>query len=190
MKLNKSSFFLTILGIALGTSLSAQTQKIGHVNTQEILAMMPEVKTADGDLQKYQSQLEGQLKSMGAEYQAKVQDYQGQEALMADAVKKTKAKEITDLQERIQDFEQTAQESIQKKKEELYSPILRKTEDAVKEVAKENAYSYVLDTASGIVLFSTEATDISSLVKKKLGINPMAPAPSQGAKDPKEMMKK
>ena len=158
------------------------------MNTQEILAMMPEVKTADGELQKYQSQLEGQLKSMGAEYQSKVQDYQSQEAIMADAIKKSKAKEITDLQERIQDFQQTAQESIQKKKEELYSPILKKTEDAVKEVAKENAYNYIFDTASGIVLFSSEATDVSVLVKKKLGINPLAPAPN--AKDPKEMMKK
>lgn len=188
MKLTKSSFFLIVFGMVLSNGLFAQTQKIGHVNTQEILALMPEIKVADGDLQKYQAQLEGQLKSMGAEYQAKVQDYQSQEAIMADAIKKSKAKEITDLQERIQDFQQTAQESIQKKKEELYSPILKKTEEAVKEVAKENAYNYILDTASGIVLFSSESTDISILVKKKLGINPLVPSPT--AKDPKEMMKK
>lgn len=182
MKLKPLNLFLLVCGLAFSNTMFAQTQKIGHVNTQEILAMLPEVKTADGELQKFQGQLENQLKSMGAEYQAKVQDYQSQEALMAEAIKKSKAKEITDLQERIQDFQQTAQESIQKKKEELYSPILKKTEEAVKEVAKENAYSYILDTASGVVLFSMETTDISPLVKKKMGINPLTPAPN--AKDP------
>jgi outer membrane protein len=153
----------------------AQTSKIGHVNSAELLSLMPESKTADTELQKYGQSLETQLKTMGAEYQSKVQDYQSKESLMADAIKQTKEKEIVDLQQRIQEFQQTAQESIQKKKEELYSPILKKAEEAIKDIAKENNYTYVLDSSVGVVLYSVESNDIGPLVKKKLNLPLTAP---------------
>ena len=161
----------------------AQAPKIGHINSAELLSLMPESKTADTELQKYGQSLETQLKTMGAEYQSKVQDYQSKESLMADAIKQTKEKEIVDLQQRIQEFQQTAQESIQKKKEELYSPILKKAEEAIKEIAKENSYTYVLDSSVGVVLYSLESGDIGPLVKKKLNLpltSPTTATPAPG----------
>ena len=85
-------------------------------------------------------------------------------------VRTTKEKELTDLGNRIQDFQQTAQESIQKKKEELYGPILKKAEDAIKDIAKEKAYSYIFDTSLGSVIFAQESDNIMPLVKTRLGI--------------------
>src|SRR5260221_239849 len=102
------------------TVLNAQSLKFGHINSADLIQMMPETKGADSNLVKYRKSLEDQMKTMTAEYQGKLQTYQSQQETMAEAIRKTKEKELEDLGTRIQDFQQTAQESIQKKKEELY----------------------------------------------------------------------
>ena len=107
---------------------------------------------------------------MTAEYQSKLQQYQSKADSMPDAIRSTKEKELSDLGQRIQDFQQTAQESIQKKKEEIYGPILKKAEDAIKEIAIEKQYSYILDTSVGTVIYAQEGDNIMALVKTKLGI--------------------
>ena len=148
----------------------SQALKFGHVNSVELLSYMPEVKTSDSTLKKFSEQLDGQLKTMGAEYQSKVQDYQSKEPLMAEAIKQTKVKEITDLEGRIQEFQSTGQESIQKKKEELYAPILKKAQDAIVAVAKDNGYAYIFDTSLGTLLYAQDSDNVIKLVKQKLGL--------------------
>jgi outer membrane protein len=96
---------------------------------------------------------------------------------MADPIRQSKIKEITDLENRIQDFQQTAQESISKKKEEIYAPILKKAEDAIVVLAKEKGYAYVFDTSLGATIYAQESDDMMDIVKKKLGITSAAPAP-------------
>lgn len=170
MKNVLKSICLVVLCIAVFTGAQAQTAKFGHINSAELLSLMPEIKDADKQLQSFGIQLESQLKTMTTEYQAKVSDYQTNEVTMADAVKQTKVREITDLEGRIQEFQQTAQESVTKKKEELYSPILKKAEDAIVAIAKENGYAYIFDKSVGGLIYAQDSDDIMPLVKKKLGI--------------------
>jgi outer membrane protein len=166
--------FLSYLSIAallcFTIAANAQTNKLGHINSADLLQMMPEIKGADSSLQNYQKQLEDQNQTMLTEYQAKVADYQKGEPTMPDAVKDVKQQEIQDLQQRIQTFQQTAQDKFQSKKEELYSPILKKAEDAIKQVAKDNSYAYVFDTSAGAVIYAQDSDDLMPLVKKKLGL--------------------
>ena len=79
----------------------------------------------------------------------------------------------------IQDFQQTAQEKIAAKKEELYNPILKKAEVAIKDVAKENAYSYVFDTSVGAFLYAQDSDNMMDLVKKKLNITMATPVKTE-----------
>jgi len=113
------------------------------------------------------------------EYQKMVQDYQAKEKLMTDAVKEVKQKEIGQKEKLIQDFQQTAQEKVAAKKEELYNPILKKAEQAIKDVAKRNAYSYVFDTSVGAFLYAQDSDNIMDLVKKELNITATTP-PANG----------
>jgi len=161
-------FFACIL--IQSTLINAQALKFGHVNSADLIQAMPETKGADSALAKYRKSLEDQMKTMTAEYQGKLQTYQSQQETMAEAIRKTKEKELEDLGTRIQDFQQTAQESMQKKKEELYSPILKKAETAIKTIAKEKSYSYIFDTSAGVVLFAQDSDDIMAAVKAKLGV--------------------
>lgn len=167
----KRTLILSIcLFICGSVSTFAQTTKFGHINSAELIQSMPQTKQADSTLKKFGESLDGQLKVMTAEYQAKVQIYQSKIDSMPDAIKATKQQELQDLGNRIEDFRQNAQESIQKKKEELYGPVLKRAEDAIKETAKEKGYSYIFDTSSGSFLFAQESDDIMVMVKAKLGV--------------------
>ena len=73
--------------------------------------------------------------------------------------------------QRIQKFEELAMNKLQKAREELFEPVMTKATNAIKEVAKENGFTYIFDMSSGAVLFASETSeDILPLVKKKLGI--------------------
>ncbi len=82
---------------------------------------------------------------MSTEYQSKIQDYQAKEATMTDAVKQDRIKEITNLETRITEFQQTAQKDLQGKEESLLKPIIDKAKKAIEDVAKENNYTYIFD---------------------------------------------
>ena len=168
--MKKQFLFAAIILLFTGMTSMAQTLKFGHIDSGALIQMMPQTKVADSTLKRFGESLDKQLKGMTAEYQTKLQDYQSKADSMPDAVRAIKEKELTDLGQRIQDFQQTAQESIQSKKQEIYSPILKKAEDAIKEIAKEKSYSYIFDTSLGSVIFAQESDNIMPLVKAKLGI--------------------
>jgi len=152
----------------LSTGLFAQ--KFGHINSNELLQAMPERSQIEKDVQKYAQELESQLSTMSKEYQAKVQEYQTKEATMTEAIKQDKIQEITNLEERISKFQKSAQKDLQEKEETLLKPIIDRAKKAIEEVAKENNYTYILDSGVGVILYSRESDDIMPLVKKKLGI--------------------
>jgi outer membrane protein len=149
---------------------NAQTEKFGHINSADLLQKLPEVKGADSTLKAYQQTLEDQNTSMLGEYKQKTDDYTNNSKGWTDAVKEVKEQEIQDLQNRIQTFQQTAQDKLSNKKEEIYTPILKKAEDAIKAVAKANGYTYVFDTSAGAVVYSEDSNDLLPLVEKQLNL--------------------
>lgn len=168
----KKSIFLCALGLVTFISaLHAQVIKLGHVSTAELLQQLPDVKKSDSTLAAYQKSLEDQYNIMTDEYKKKLEQFNNDAAKMTDPVKEVRANEIRDLEKRIQEFQQNAQEKMGAKKQEVLAPILKKVEDAIKAVGKENGYTYILDSSpGGSVIYSMESNDIILLVKKKLGL--------------------
>ncbi len=145
--------------------------KIAHVNTAEILDVMPDKAKAEKDLEKYYNELQAQLQTMASEYQTKMQDYEANQATMSNLVKQSKEKEIIDIQNRIQQFQANAEQEFEAKRAELLSPILEKIQTAINNVGKEKGYSYILDLATGAAVYvGDDAIDVTKDVKAKLGI--------------------
>jgi outer membrane protein len=163
---------ITLLTALFGTFISASyaQNKLGYINSRELLEVMPEVKKADSSLQIYAKSFQDQLESMSKEYESKVKDFQANEKTMNEAVKEVKVKEVQQLQERMETLQQSAQEKTSKKREEMYKPILEKADKAIKDVAKENKYDYIFDASGGAILFAKDSDNVLSLVKTKLGI--------------------
>jgi outer membrane protein len=84
---------------------------------------------------------------------------------------KTKEDELQSIQQRMQSFQQQAEQSLTEKKAELFKPIQDKAIKAVNDVAAENGFTYIFDIAGGAVAyFSPDSYDILTLVKAKLGL--------------------
>ena len=153
------------------SSLITAQNKFGHIHSEKLLMEMPETADAEKSIQEYNQMLESQLQTMYGEYQSKAGEFQNNESLMTDIVKEAKIKEIQDLELRIQQFQQSSQESIQQKRNEVLSPLLEKAQNAINEIAKENNYTYIFDISLGSIAYGEESKDIMPLVKDKLGIN-------------------
>lgn len=172
---------LLTAGTLAATSAQAQAPlKIGYTDVQYVLAQMPESKQIESELKTYNSQLEAQLKSKYAEYQAKGEAYQKGEGAMTEVVKADKQKELQSLQQSIQEFQQSAQQSLQQKQQVLLKPALDKLQKNIDLVADENGFTYVFNSDGGgspLLLHAPKDGDISDLVLKKMGITPGAAAP-------------
>ena len=149
---------------------SYSQNKLGYIDSQELLLLMPERKTAEEEVQIFAKSLESQLQAMTAEYQQSVQEYQSNESTYTDLVKQDKVTEITGLEQRIQSFQQNAQQALQAKEQELLEPILQKARTAIEDVASEGNYTYIFDKSVGSILFAKESENILQLVKKKLNL--------------------
>ena len=158
-----------VIAVLLALPIIASAQKFGHINTQELFAAMPEVAQVKLKMDTIQGQYENQLASMNEEFQKKVQDYQTQEATMAEAIKQIRQQELQEMQQRIQLFYQTAEQDIQKKQQELLAPVHEKMTKAIKAVGERDGYTYIFDSAS-MVHIGADAIDATPAVKKELGI--------------------
>ena len=67
-------------------------------------------------------------------------------------------------------FEAKATQDLQTKESELTAPVIERARTAVKEIAKENGYTYVFNSSEGLLLYAEPADDVTELVKTKLGI--------------------
>ncbi|GAL87598.1 ompH family outer membrane protein [Sporocytophaga myxococcoides] len=160
---------------------------MGYTNLDYILGLLPEAKKIESELKDYEKQLQAQLQSKYTEYEKKLQDYQKgvQANLFTDLIKEDKEKELMNMQNSIKQFEENAQNSLQKKQVSLLEPVLEKIQKAIDQVAEENNYSYIFSThadygGSAIILYAKSKEDnISDLVLKKLGVTP----PAAGATD-------
>jgi outer membrane protein len=160
---------ILLLSLTLLISISSFSQnKFGYIDSQELLLLMPERKTAEEEVQTLAKSLESQLQAMTAEYQQSIQEYQANEDTYTDLVKQDKVTEITGLEQRIQSFQQNAQQALQSKEQELLEPILQKARKAIEDVASEGDYTYIFDKSVGSILYVKESENILEKVKKKL----------------------
>lgn len=162
----------TILTICLLLTAApgAFAQKLGHIDRQKLMLMLPERKDAETKMQAFAKTLDERLKAMGAEYQQKVAQAQEKAATMTQTERDMAVREIQELEERIQAAQEKAQEDLAKQEEELLRPMVEKTTTAIKDVADAGGYTYIFDVSTGFVLYFDKGDDIMPKVKAKLGI--------------------
>ena len=163
---------LAILIVFCGLKTEAQTFKFAHINSDELIKAMPEYDTAMAKLQRTQKELVNALELMQVEVNNKLEAYNKDSKNLTDLVKQTKEQEMSDMNKRIQDFQQQAQTQLQEQQTTLTQPIFAKVDKAIKEVGKEGGYTYVFDVSKGQVLYfdETKSTNIIAAVKAKLGL--------------------
>lgn len=169
-KLTKLSLLLMlVIGI---TSTTVEAQKFGHLNSGELLNSMPSVKQAQSKLDVFKKQLESKVQDKITRIQGKYADAtQRQErGELSPAQAQTIQQELATEEQDLQKMQQTAQMDLVKKEEELLKPIQDEVNTAIENVSRENGFTYIFDLNSGALLYWGGGTDVTSLVKGKLGI--------------------
>ena len=163
---------LMIVIALAGQSAMAQNFKFGHINSEELIQVMPEYDSATVKLEKFRKELVNALELMTVELNTKNDAYQKESKNLSDIVKQTKEQELMDMNKRIQDFQTNASSQLQAKQTEVFQPIYAKVDKAIKDVGKESGFLYIFDVAKGSLLYFDEAksTNILALVKTKLGL--------------------
>lgn len=155
--------------------------KIGYTSMDYLLGKVPEAKDIQNQLTIQRTQLENESQRMTKEFQEKLQVYEKGGAQMSEIIRADREKELQGLQGRIQEFQKSAESTLQQKYQQLVSPVLQKIQKNIDAVAKENGYSHVfnLDAGAGtavILLYAPEDGNISEIVLKKMGVTtPVAP---------------
>ncbi|HVN58588.1 MAG TPA: OmpH family outer membrane protein [Bacteroidales bacterium] len=172
MKRFLSVISLVAVVIFLAQKSEAQTFKFAHINSDELIKSMPEYDSAMAKLERTQKELVNALQIMQVELNNKLDTYNKESKNYTELVKQTKEQELSDINKRIQDFQQQAQTQLQEQQSQLTQPIFAKVDKAIKEVGKEGGYIYVFDVSKGQVLFfdETKSTNILAAVKTKLGL--------------------
>ena len=171
--MKKSAKLFAVIALVVGCSFVTQAQnpvKIGYIDFNTLLASMPGIDSVKIKLQNYQKTLTDQMDAMKAEFENKYMDYQSQSSSMSDLIKQTKEKELADLQTRIDAFQQKASQDLNDQQQQLVAPFIEKGKNAIKEVAKENKYTYILNAIEDVIIYKEDSDDVMNLVKKKLGI--------------------
>jgi outer membrane protein len=164
---------LTSLIFLGGQSAMAQNVKFGHVNSDELIQSLPEFDSASVKLEKYRKELINALDLMTVELNNKSETYNKESKNYTDIVKQTKEQELVDMNKRIQEFQNNAQQQLQQKQSELFQPIMAKVDKAIKEVGKENGFVYIFSIGQGSSLLffdETKSTNVMPLAKAKLGL--------------------
>lgn len=172
MKRISGIFALALFILFAGQRAEAQTVKFAHINSDELIKSMPEYDSALAKLEKTRKELVNAIEIMQVEINNKYEAYTKDGKNLTDLVRQTKEQELQDMNARLQEFQQNAQQQLQEQQNTLTQPIFTKVDKAIKDVGKEGGFIYVFDVAKGQVLYfdDTKSTNILSLVKTKLGI--------------------
>jgi outer membrane protein len=169
----KKVFVLAAMTLSI-FGASAQ-QKIGYISTDELIGVMPEAEKADAELKEYQASLAQQCQDMMRDLNDKDSLFVRDSAKLSPSMKEIKKNELISLYQRVQNWNQQAQDMYQQETQKKIAPLRTKALDAIRAVAKENGYSYILDVNAVIV--GPPGDDVIALVKKKMGIKetPVSP---------------
>lgn len=149
----------------------AQEVKLGYINSQEVLMLMPEVDAVEKQMSEFNEKNTKYLQDMQKEIQDKAAKYEQEKATMTDAIRRVQEEELQGLYERFQTAQQTLYQETQAQQAKLIQPLQQKLQAAIETVGKRQGLMFVYDMASGAIIYKSEkAVDITSAVKKELGI--------------------
>ena len=177
--MKKVTKILALVMVLFATQSFAQT-KLGHINMQELINLMPERDSAVIKLENYAKELDETMQGMQQEFNTKYQTYQQKSATWTAAILEAKTKELQEMQDRLQMFQQNAQQEMGQLQQTLYAPVFDKANKAIEKIGTDGGFTYIIDLSAGAVIFKgASSIDLLPMAKEELGIPASKVAPTQ-----------
>lgn len=147
-----------------------QAQKYGHVNSMDLLVLLPEIAEADSLLAIYQESILAKGDSMVEAFRTQYQHYlqEAQAGNLSKMQAQTFEAKLTREQQEIQTYEREAQNLIFQRRQMLYEPILNRVDDLIKLIGEEEKYTMIFDTSSPAFVFIRESDDLAPKILARL----------------------
>ncbi|WP_299000602.1 OmpH family outer membrane protein [Flagellimonas sp. S174] len=168
MKNVKKMAVALVLFVAATGFINAQSNT-AHINVQQLLSEMPEMKAAQAELKKLQETYRADIESSMTELKNKYTQYSNEATSKSKEENEKRAQELQGFEKNIQEAEQAAVQEMQKKQQELFAPISDKAKSAIEKVAAAEGIDYVMDASPGLGLIVAKGKDLLPAVKRELG---------------------
>ena len=155
--------------LALPVFASAQSVKIGLVDTNAVMTSLPEMKTAQEKMEATAKSYQDEYNKLGEEMNRKLEEFKAMKEDEPAAIKERKTRELEDFNQKIQQFQQQADQDLTKLQQDLLMPIQQKVRDAIQSVGKEGGYTLIQELQQQL-FYAAPAADITADVKAKLGV--------------------
>ena len=173
----KKILVLVTMALVSVSAFAQKAPKIAYVSVNYVLMNLPDAKVAQEKFITYQKQLDTILMKKYTRADEIIEIVETQGDMLQESVRKDYENELQQLDQQIQQFQQSSQLDLMKKQEELMEPVIKKVNAAIDVVAKEKGYTYVLnaDNNTGrIILYGPEEDNLSDAVLVKMGVTPPA----------------
>ena len=172
--------FLTCVA-ALGACIPApglgaqEPMRIGHVNTETILAEAPGAPEAEAELARLGERAEAEVAEMSAEFDSLVAAYERDRELLLPNIQQARETEITQIQARHQErVDQMAQE-LQQLRVTLFAPIVNQMTAVIEAIRQEEGYHIIFEMAGAELTAADPSLDITDEVLARMRATPAAP---------------
>ena len=125
--------------------------------------------SVDLKFQKAAQDYQDLLENIQVELNNKRYDYEKNSATMSEGVKQLKQKEMQDLNNRLQEFYQSAQQELANVEAELMQPLYARAKEAITKHCKANGYVVVYQNDQVVYLDEDVVKDITEDIRKALG---------------------
>ena len=161
---------LIVIALAAFATLSVSAQQLGKVNFNELVMLMPEMDAARETMTASQKEAEETYSAMAEEFQHKYAQYQQKQATWTAAIREAKERELTDINQRLQEFQQTISQELQQQQSQLMAPINEKAQKVVADLAKAKGVLVLFDVSQALYFDETQVVDLTADARKALGI--------------------
>lgn len=162
-----------LLALVLALPLSTFAQKFGVVDLDAIFAAMPEATAMQTQLVDTSKKYEEEYGKIAEELNRRIADFQSlqNDTTTPESIKERRIQEIQELQQKADQFRNTAEQDLARLRETLMTPIQTKLTEAVKAVGAEGGFTFVFPNEPSLLLYTgTDVVNVSDLVRAKLGL--------------------
>ena len=168
--LKKITLALCTLLLVGGTAIA---QKVGIVNTAEVLESIEDYRNSQAELDRLADQWRQEIAQEHDKIKSEYNRYQAEQVLMSDEARRQKEEQIIQMEQQVRDLQKRRfgpEGDLFERRRELVEPIQERVYKAIEDYAAARDYDIILDKSSNAgLIFSNDKYDITRDVLRELG---------------------
>ncbi|MBO9353673.1 OmpH family outer membrane protein [Bordetella petrii] len=154
-----------LLGSAVALPAQAQGTKIGFVNTERILRESAPAKTAQSKIESEFKKRDDELQRLSSNLRSQAEKFDKDAPVLSESDRTNRQRELSRLDTELQRKRREFQEDFNRRRNEEFSAIVTKANQAIKRIAEQENYDLIVQDAVTV----NPRVDITDKVIQALG---------------------